>query len=400
MEELMFAFRLFIILFLSTLASQSFAVEQSPQEPEFSLALNPIINIRDAPFRGVAISLGNFFEKKSSGFATGGVFNIFEDDFDGLALTGGVNFTSGNHRGAQLSAMLNMTGKTHTGTQLSPFANLTFGAMNGWQGSVIFNYAGKGSNLFQTSVVNLIGGGEKFYQVGLLNISFDENLKKTFSTPRGMQEFALQFGVINFSLEKVSTQFGYFNLANSVSQQMGIINVARHVTGFQLGWINLSHSSNGFALGMFSLSMKNGGISYEGWVDSSLNSYSSIKFRHTYTYSAIVFNTTLLNSYDFNNPDKGVGYIYGFHYAKKKLYFEIDFGGVPIKNDRISRDKSLACENDFICTNNVDRTGDIQFELKAKVGYKLLDHFFVTAGVGHNFSNENSFIMCGFSISQ
>jgi hypothetical protein len=397
------------------------------------LALNPVLNSTQGNFGGFALSLANkvggaldgvqlgglfnYVEKKGIGLQVSSLFNNVGGNMSGVQLSGGVNFVGGRITGIQLagvsavavrgfngiqaSGLLNYSGEYSLGVQGAWGANIAAGGIYGLQGALFMNYAGNGSQILQGGIMNITNRSRSHAQFGIFNLSLGEKKTTQFHTTYSLDHIVTaQVGAVNFTEHAVDVQMGYGNFAGSAGIQYGVVNVASHVAGMQIGVINLASTSSGGALGFFSLAMDNGGISYEGWADSEYNSYSSIKFRHSYTYSAIVFNNSHLDKYNVNKPSTGVGYIWGVHWKRGRYYLESDFGSLPQFVTKTVPDQSPSCQWDFQCSDKVSQVREKTWEIRAKLGYRILKHFSVVIGVGYNFSREERFLTAGFSFLQ
>jgi hypothetical protein len=399
----------------------------------YGLSLS-LVNHVDGSFKGVqAGGILNMVRKDMKGLQVGGFFNLVERNMVGVQLSWGINYVGGNFRGIQFTSGINMVvGKmagiqaggllavtlgglsgiqvsgfmnflsgTSYALQLAPFANINVGKLHGLQVAFLFNYSAFGSNVIQVSLMNISYNNKKGLQAGILNIHYGKKYAFIeYDKKKNIKLTTQQRGLVNFSKSYISQQGGYFSFANKVGMQSGLLNVARRVEYGQVGLINLAYSSNGFALGLFSLAMKNGGISYEGWADSKFNSYSSIKFRHTYTYSALVFNNHLDDGFNLNKSLIGVGYIWGIHLEKGRFYMESDFGTIPSIISKTAKDESLSCRLDFDCKDETSLNLDVNWEIRAKIGYRVLPHLSIVAGANYNFSKNETALTAGFSILQ
>ena len=204
------------------------------------------------------------------------------------------------------------------GTSMSLFADvrpLCYGA----QFSV-------GANVLSNSLIgvqfsagaNIVKKDAKGYQLGLYN--------------QADRLWGKQLGVVNFSAVTKGTQLGLVNIStnNILGLQMGVINIASHVSGVQFGLINIADSNEDIAFGVINI-IKNGYYSHNFWVNEQGIPFYG--FRHGTNNFYMELSAGIKDAED---PVSWMGgAVFGSREERGFLDFDINLGSYTINEDTL-----------------------------------------------------------------
>jgi hypothetical protein len=199
---------------------------------------------------------GNLESGDVAGFQAAGLFNVALGSLTGFQSAGLVNFVGGEARFFQAAGLVNVSSGV-IGGQAGGLANLSFGDVIGAQAAGLFNWTtGDMKGAQAAGIFNWSAGDVKGAQVaGIFNFGA--------AGVRGAQVS----GIANIVNELTGPQISLVNVADTVSAQVGMVNIARHVTGTQVGLFNFSQEIDGIPIGLISVEGR-GRHDLELWVET------------------------------------------------------------------------------------------------------------------------------------
>ena len=226
--------------------------------------LGGLANLQAEEVYGVQIAgLANVVGGNVKGFQAAAGLNLARTDLKGLQAALGANIVPGNVEGFQVAYGLNLVGSNLDGIQISRAANIVDGYVEGAQGSYGFNIArGDLKGLQVARGANIAGGSVRGFQG-----AFGLNL--------GSDIHGLQISALNIGRGRVG------------GTQIGVINIARSMTGFQLGVVNISASNTGTSVGLFSFA-KSKPLHLRLWTSDTENANVGLRFGSSRSYNLLL----------------------------------------------------------------------------------------------------------------
>ena len=226
--------------------------------------LGGLANLETEEVYGVQLAgLTNVVGGKVKGFQAAAGLNLGRTDLKGLQVALGANIVGGNVEGFQAAYGFNLAGSNLDGIQISGAANIADGYVEGAQGSYGFNIArGDLKGLQVARGANVAGGSVRGFQG-----AFGLNL--------GSDIYGLQLSALNIARGRVG------------GTQIGVINIARSMTGFQLGVVNISGSNTGTSIGLFSFA-KSKSLHPRFWTTDTENANVGLRFGSSRSYNLLM----------------------------------------------------------------------------------------------------------------
>ncbi len=226
--------------------------------------LGGLANLETEEVYGVQLAgLTNVVGGNVKGFQAAAGLNLARTDLKGLQVALGANIIGGNVEGFQGAYGLNLAGSNLDGIQISGAANIVDGYVEGAQGSYGFNVArGDLKGLQVARGANIAGGSVRGFQG-----AFGLNL--------GSDIHGLQLSALNIARGRVG------------GTQIGVINIARSMTGFQLGVVNISGSNTGTSVGLFSFA-KSKSLHFRFWTSDTENANVAMRFGSSRSYNLLM----------------------------------------------------------------------------------------------------------------
>ena len=226
--------------------------------------LGGLANLQTEEVYGVQIAvLTNVVGGNVKGVQAAAGLNLARTDLKGLQVALGGNIVPGNVEGFQAAYGLNLAGSNLDGIQISAAANIVDGYVEGAQGSYGFNIArGDLKGLQVARGANVAGGSVRGFQG-----AFGLNL--------GSDIYGLQLSALNIAHGRVG------------GTQIGVINIARSMTGYQLGVVNISGSNTGTSIGLFSFA-KSKPLHPRVWTSDTENITVGLRFGSSQSYNLLL----------------------------------------------------------------------------------------------------------------
>lgn len=221
----------------------------------------------------------NYTKTNMSGFQTSGLFNWVKDEVSGIQITGLGNYAK-KSKGVQISGGFNI-------------------AKEGFKGLQIGGLVSTANN--------------KTYQIN--KYDFSTQISGLYSKGIGFNQFVQISGLVSIGDEIKSTQIaGLVNISkgNEGAQIAGIYNQSKKVKGIQIGFMNIADSVEGFQIGAINKSKLNGKYAYEIGVSDVQNIYFNYRSGVNTLYNFLNFGL------QYNN---GINWSYGYGigvYLKEK----------------------------------------------------------------------------------
>lgn len=232
---------------------------------------------------------------KLDGFELGGLANLETEEVYGVQLAGLTNVVGGNVRGFQGATGLNLARTDLKGLQAALGANLVGGNVGGFQGAYGFNLAGSNLDGIQVAMVaNIVDGNVEGLQ-GTYGFNIARGDLKGLQVARGanvaggsVRGFQGAFG-LNLGSDIYGLQLSALNIARGRvgGTQIGVINIARSMTGFQLGIVNISGSNTGTSVGLFSFA-KSKPLHFRLWTSDTENANVGLRFGSNRSYNLLM----------------------------------------------------------------------------------------------------------------
>ena len=216
---------------------------------------------------------GNIESGDVSGFQAAGLFNVVLGSVSGFQGAGLVNYLGGEARFFQSAGLVNVSAGV-SGAQAGGLANISLGPVAGAQMAGILNWtSGDVKGAQAAGILNWTTGSVRGAQVaGIFNLGG--------AGVKGAQVA----GIGNVGGAIVGPQISLINVADTASAQIGLVNIARHITGTQVGLFNLSDQIDGVPIGLISIEGR-GRHDLDLWID--MNGLSVVGFslgtKHLYT---------------------------------------------------------------------------------------------------------------------
>ena len=226
--------------------------------------LGGLANLETEEVYGVQIAgLTNVVGGNVKGVQAAVGLNLVRTDLKGLQVALGANIVPGNVEGFQAAYGLNLAGSNLDGIQISRAANIVDGYVEGAQGSYGFNIArGDLKGLQVSRGANIVGGSVRGFQ-GAYGLNLGSDIH------------GLQLSALNIARGRVG------------GTQIGVINIARSMTGFQLGVINISGSNTGTSVGLFSFA-KSKPLYLRLWSSDTENVNVGLRFGSSRSYNLLI----------------------------------------------------------------------------------------------------------------
>ena len=226
--------------------------------------LGGLANLETEEVYGVQLAgLTNVVGGKVKGFQAASGLNLARTDLKGLQVALGANIVGGNVEGFQGAYGLNLAGSNLDGIQISGAANIADGYVEGAQGSYGFNIArGDLKGLQVARGANIAGGSVRGFQ-GAYGLNLGSDI------------YGLQLSALNIARGRVG------------GTQIGVINIARSMTGFQLGVVNISGSNTGTSVGLFSFG-KSKPLHLRLWSSDTENANVGLRFGSSRSYNLLI----------------------------------------------------------------------------------------------------------------
>lgn len=208
-------------------------------------SLLPMIVLDTKTRVNVSLHLFGDYSTQLAGTSIGFGVSIVGEDTTGAQVAAFGTITGRDMKYAQVSGLANFAGGNSTGIQAAGLFNITGANATGLQGAGIFNFSLKDSKGMQGA--------------GIFNIS-------------GNNVTGLQLaGIFNYAGSFHGCQASVVNIAGrkqpaSGGAQIGLVNIARDITGVQIGLVNIANNMNGVPLGLISI-VTNGETHVDIWGD-------------------------------------------------------------------------------------------------------------------------------------
>ena len=265
---------------------------------------------------------------KLDGFELGGLANIETEEVYGVQLAGLTNVVGGNVRGFQGATGLNLARTNLKGLQAALGANIVGENVEGFQGAYGFNLAGRNLDGIQVAMAaNIVDGNVEGLQ-GTYGFNVARGDLKGLQVARGanvaggsVRGFQGAFG-LNLGSDIHGLQISALNIARGRvgGTQIGVINIARSMTGFQLGVVNISASNTGTSVGLFSFA-KTKPLYLRLWTSDTENANLGLRFGSSRSY-----NLLLVGAQQDSDPMRwsyGIG-MGGHTPLSRRLFMNID----------------------------------------------------------------------------
>jgi hypothetical protein len=357
--------------------------ENKDETVEWEFSLYPMIHKNRNVINIFSFNLFGSFSSKLYGISLGLGPGIVREDVNGFQVNVAGNYTGGNLDGAQVSTIGNFAGGDITGAQLSNVFNIAKGNVKGAQVSNIFNIS-KGdftgaqvSSVFNLSSKNVKGtqascvfnhAGEKVTGLQLSAVYNYSGKDVTGSQISGVFNYTSE----NFKGAQIAAVANISGNAKGV--QIGTVNLAGDFSGVQLGVINIAKTQNGWPIGLVNIS-QNGDIEIAVWGSTLITENAGLLFRSNYIYT--IFSAGWNNLKEKIDNSFAYGFHLGVHIPIGNFYTAIDAGIIQIDNDKIFSDK-----------NNTDQ---LALQGRVSIGYYVIKHLSVFAGVGLNYIYDCEF---------
>jgi hypothetical protein len=200
-----------------------------------------------------------------------GAVDVVSGDMYGAQIGGAVAATFGHARGIQLGGAVSLARGSFYGAQIGGAASIAGGTSTGAQIAGAASIAEDHYGLQIGGAVSLAKKSRGLQIAGASNAS-------------GPMYGAQIAGAANVASRVDGAQIaGAVNIGGDVyGVQIGAVNIARKMRGVQIGVVNLSDDGDdSVPIGVINYS-KNGGVAFDGWVDSSR--VTSLGFRHGTKY--------------------------------------------------------------------------------------------------------------------
>ena len=226
--------------------------------------LGGLANLETEEVHGVQFAgLTNVVGGNVTGFQGAAGLNLARTDLKGLQVTLGANIVGGHVKGFQAAYGFNLAGSNLDGIQVSRTANIADGYVEGVQASYGFNIArGDLKGLQVARSANITGGSIRGFQG-----AFGLNL--------GNDIYGLQLSALNIARGRVG------------GTQIGVVNIARKMTGFQVGIVNVSGSNTGNSIGLFSFA-KSKPLHPRFWASDTENGNIGLRFGNRSSYNLLI----------------------------------------------------------------------------------------------------------------
>ena len=234
---------------------------------------------------------------KLEGFELGGLANLEAEEVYGVQFAGLTNIVGGNVRGFQAATGLNLARTNLKGLQAALGANIVAESVEGFQGAYGFNLAGSNLDGFQVSMMaNIVDGHVEGLQ-GSYGFNLARGDLKGLQVSRGaniaggsVRGFQGAYG-LNLGHDIHGLQVSALNIAHGHvgGTQIGVINIARNMTGFQLGVVNISASNTGTSVGLFSFA-KSQSLHPRLWASDTESVNLGMRFGSSRSYNLLLIS--------------------------------------------------------------------------------------------------------------
>jgi hypothetical protein len=276
-----------------------------------------------------------------------------EDSLRGIQLAGLIGTAGKSMKGLQAAGLLCVAGERGEGIQLAGLGSVSGEEFVGLQSAGLFSVAGEHLEGIQASgLFSVAGQAATGFQVsGLFSVAGE--------TLKGFQASGL-FSVAGESLEGVQLS-GLFNVAGEDSRafqlaglmnvgggtcqgvQIGLFNVAGHLTGVQVGVVNVAGELEGLPIGVVNLTRKEDRrVRLAAWAGNTALLNAGVKISAKKFYSILYAGTVNLTQ------DERSGLAYGFQYgyglplgrtgdAAREMRVNLDAGYLYLDNRTVFR---------------------------------------------------------------